>query len=480
MLVSRMPSAPTGRGEGLLPPSRRCACVRGEPEGAPGRRGEVLGLRAAVGGGPIPLLDPPGNCPRNGAGEEVSNDRANPHHHERRRWTHFRLHLPGADGSLRLAAESSDAGNRRIETPGAGTLEGGAGALSDFRSRSLRREQPDGIKGGWRIRFRLADDAMFENLAAVVPASDTDAGEGLTPRVPVLPAAWAQYRYGSVASTCRMLLTEDGNPAPMVRRDIKREGNIRDSQGTAIASAAADDPAAFAASVLPSYDTDSGGMTVQRQFTRDYGSVDYDQEVRREGLAILAASWNKAITQGITGHVPGLVGMVETAAKTNAQGKDALTVDNVQAVFDRMNESGYLTEGAGGTGGSVSWQAHPTALGKLWALFADDRRATVDADGTLRLYGIRVMRNEHMGAFDAAGTTGDTPLLLMNGAHFCYRESGAPDLYMWFDSASAVAGYKIEGLVYHRRGFGASSAVTAGDGVNDATRSSALAAIVLP
>ena len=343
------------------------------------------------------------------------------------------------------------------------------------------------------LHFKLGPDetsqSPFQGFEAVIPASDTDAGKGVVPKPVEQRIIHDRLIFGKVGSTMRRITTADGNPRGSIYRNATARGNIRNAQGQAIA---ANDPADFKNVVMGSLDTDSGEMKLQRQFITDV-MFDADAEIRMEGLNRIARSWNQAITKNqggpLANEMPGLIGM---ANKTTAVGKNAVTYDNF--VDCREDLADYLdeTEGVEGlfpmdTGmGQVTWQADTSAIKLLHKLKDGNQRpllqmadaATLSRGFPALVLGIPLMRNNDMDSFAAGAATGSVPVLLVNGAYFAYRLVNNPEVFVFWDSRTAISnGMQVSYLVYHRRHFVATGAITAGNGVNDATKSNAISAM---
>ena len=347
----------------------------------------------------------------------------------------------------------------------------------------------DGKPMASHLQFRLLPDptSPFSPTpqTAVIPASDTTEGKGVVPKQVDPRVVHDRSIFGKVGSTVRQLVTADGNDRGMIYRNATRRGNIRNAQGQAVA---ANDPAEFKNIVIGSFSSDSGEMKLQREFIEDV-EFDVDAEMRYEGLDLIERAWNQVITKNQGGafadKMPGLIGM---AGHTTGVGKNAITSDNIVDIHEDLAD--YLTDSAAGVfpmdvgDGVVSWQADSSAVRLIWKLKdGDDRPLLQLADSAslsrgfpLMLMGIVLMRNNDMDSFAAGAASGSVPLMLMNGRYFTYRKVRQPVLHVFWDSRTMAQGMKMSYVTVQRRAFAAVGALSAGDGVLDTTRSSAISA----
>ena len=348
-----------------------------------------------------------------------------------------------------------------------------------------------------QLHFTLEADetsiSPFQNLEAVVPASDTDDNRKIVPRMVEPGIVHARKAYGSVGATVERIPTADGNNRTFLYRDATARGNIRTAQGVAIA---AKDPATFPSLVYSALDTDSGEMKLQRQFINDV-QFDVDAEIRREGLNRIGRSWNLALTSRVAGLSDTMQAVKQMGAghSTNTVSKTTFTTDNLVDAMFEMDE--YLGDSEGWEftfpddvgAGMTTWQAHRTAIAQMWKLKDGNQRPLLQMADTataargipMTLYGIPVMRNNDLDSFASGAATGAVPMLLMNGRYFMLRLVGAPEVFVFWDSRTAISnGMQLSYLVYHRRFFGPTGAITAGDGKTDSTRSDAISILATP
>ena len=353
-----------------------------------------------------------------------------------------------------------------------------------------------------RMSFCLADDESgpdaFPKFYAAPMQSDTAAGKNVVPRTTSMRVHERLVYFGNVGANVRQINTSTGVPHHELYRDATAtRGRVFNAQGKTVQKK---DHAEIKHIPFGALDITSDEMPVARRFVTDL-SADILGLVRSEGLRSMAAAWNAACVkqptapadENLSDVMQGLIGMAAGQSAVIAN-KAAISHDEIKAWVRRLpydlrvrnegNPYGF-TEDA--NMGLLGFMFHSNLFDLICDLDDDDGRPLWQpipmsslqsgAAGLIKGYPYRV--NNAFDGMGAGASTGDVPGVFMNGDKFTERTVGSIWVNFHFDSRTDQTN-SVSYIMWDRRFFAPNNEITAGTGVNDATRSRAVARITLP
>ena len=364
-------------------------------------------------------------------------------------------------------------------------------ALEDWeikRHTGRKLEETEARGKGAILAFDLYADLSQGEREAAVPASDVANAHDTLPKV-AIPRVTHDLEYsGYVAATVSQRVTATGVDMAFPHRSANAEGKILTAQGTAVGPIGTEDPGEFEAIVFKALTSHSDRLALQLELVEDSG-IDLRGEMMGEGMSRLDRAWNSAeVTR------PAALNDKMQAMKQMSEGrsvditKGAVTYDDFVDLTYAIDEgyvqgndglpNGWMQDANGGMLGfllhrSMVQQAQKlkdTANRQIWqpayiAGLASGR------GGRILDFDYRI--NQKLDDGSAAAAQNNVPGLFYNGGFFRERRVGVPRVYVFMGSPE-IEKNQVVYLIVQRRFFGPIGALSAGDGVNDATRSNAI------
>lgn len=362
---------------------------------------------------------------------------------------------------------------------------------------------PTGATFSFALEYDETARQAPELLAQPQYSDDSDT-RNIMPRE-VMPRLTERLQFiGNVGSVVESVNTSDGNPLVFYHRNAigsTSRGKIFWTQASAGAGVAEVQTPDIEGTEFRAVDISSEEIPIARRMLTDL-RIDFDGAVRREAMHRIGERWNRACVKTESAGGPDVrpANTMQSLISMSAGNSDAIaskTAITFAEVKRWRRAIGYAYR-YGSEGNPYGYQAdmgrgmvgflfHETLFDILNDL--DDgngrplwRPLLVGSLGTGPGGLIGEYPYQVNNAFDPmvdAASTGSVPGVFGNFNYFTERTVGAPELFLFFDSRTGRKN-QVSYLVWDRRFFGPTGAVTAGTGVDDATRVESVARITLP
>ena len=344
--------------------------------------------------------------------------------------------------------------------------------------------------------FRLGEDPTAPSVVPKLYAAPQLPDDPIVPHTASMRVRERLVYFGNVGANVVNMNSPDANPHyEMYRDSTGTKGKVFKDFGNAVTEA---DHANFKSVKFGGVEIQSNELPISTRLIQ-HVQADVRGHILREGLRGIAEPWNNACVnqktappeENMSDVMQSLITMA--ADQTMALGsKDAITHDEIKAwvrklpydlrVNDEGNPYGYRRSGEGGM---LGFMMHSTLFDLICDLDDDDGRPlwhpiptsslASGAGGLIKGYPYAINN-----AFGEMGTSNNVPGVILNGNCFTQRNCG--DIWVRFfdDSRTRAAGNRVSYMLWDLRFFAPNSELSAGTGIDDATRSFAVARITLP
>ena len=351
---------------------------------------------------------------------------------------------------------------------------------------------------GFKMEFDESAGRDVPEFYNAPQQSDTADSKRVVPHSTSMRVHERLVYFGNVQANTVEFNTSDGNPHYELYRDATAtQGRVLNKQGLVVSKK---DPAVINSIEFGALDITSDELPIAKRFITDM-AADIQGLVRREGLRSIASAWNSACVKQPTSPADenlsdvqqGLIGLA--AGNTRAlAAKDAITWPEIKAWYNSLpydlrvrtegNPLGFRDDM--GTGGLV-FLMDSTLYDRIFDLDDDDGRplaqpipgASIASGPAYMIRGVPMVVNNGFDSMASGAQTGAVPGVFMNGNKFSTRTVGSVWVNFHFDSRTDQSN-SVSYIMWDRRFFAPNNEISAGNGVNDATRSRAVARLTLP
>lgn len=342
-------------------------------------------------------------------------------------------------------------------------------------------------------------------LLAQPQFSDEAATRNIMPRE-VMPRLTERLQFiGNVGSVVESVNTMDGNPLVFYHRNAigsTSRGKVFWTQATTNNPGAVEvQTPDIEGTTFGAVDISSEEIPIARRMLTDM-RIDFDGAVRREAMHRIGERWNRACVRTEAAGDPDvrpanlMQSLISMSAANSAAiaSKTAMTFAEVKRwrrsigygyrIGNEGNPYGYMGDMSRGMTGFLFHETLFDLLNDLddgngrplWRPLLQASLGT-GVGGLIGEFPYAV--NNAFDAMNAQANTGAVPGVFGNFNYFAERTVGAPELFLFFDSRTGRKN-QVSYLVWDRRFFGPTGALTAGTGVDDATRVESISRITLP